>query len=50
MYRKFCFKSFDDKQTQAKVNYLLGEIALFDANFIEARNYAINAQVIKSFD
>lgn len=36
---------FDDKATQAKVNYLLAKISLFDCNFVEARNYASLAQV-----
>ena len=39
-------KEFDDKYTLAKCHYLLGKIAIYDCNFIEARNYALSAQVI----
>ena len=35
---------FEDTFTLSKVHYLLGKIALYDCNFIEARNYASSAQ------
>ena len=37
-------RTFDERYTMAKCQYLLGRIALFDNNFIEARSYASNAQ------
>ncbi|CAF0832143.1 unnamed protein product [Brachionus calyciflorus] len=38
--------TFDDNKTLAQAEYLLGKIALFDCNFIEAKNYAANVQKI----
>jgi hypothetical protein len=35
---------FDDSYTMSKIHYYLGRIALYDCNFIEARNYASSAQ------
>ncbi len=39
-------KILDERYTNAKGQYLLGRIALFDNNFIEAKSYASNAQKI----
>ena len=35
---------FDDTYTLSKIQYFLGCIALYDCNFVEARNYASSAQ------
>ena len=34
---------FDDSFTLSKIQYFLGKIALYDCNFVEARNYASSA-------
>ncbi|RNA35696.1 cilia- and flagella-associated 46, partial [Brachionus plicatilis] len=38
--------TFEDSETLGKIQYMLGKIALFDFDLIEARNYATNAQRI----
>jgi len=37
-------RTFDERYTLAKAQYLLSRIALFDNNFMEARSYASSAQ------